>query len=183
MNTCLPIDTAPRQLQRGETLEHAHAPAGHWQLRQGLLLLESGPSGGGAGLRLVLPGDWLCAEALPGLPPEAQATALVSSQVQALDAETLPLVERLRQALRQQQRAADHLLALRTGPVERRLEHLGVLLHQGQRPDPGASATEWPALRQLARLIDAAPETVCRALARLRPPRAKTPARLVLLGA
>ena len=62
------------------------------------------------------------------------------------------------------------MLALRTGPVEQRLGHWLALLSRAGAPGAAPSA-DGPTLREIATLVDAAPETVCRVLARLRPPR------------
>lgn len=70
--------------------------------------------------------------------------------------------------LLQQRRWTDDMLALRTGSVEQRLGHWLELLSRAG--GAAASSDEVPTLREIATLVDAAPETVCRVLARLRAP-------------
>lgn len=108
-----------------------------------------------------------------GLPPDTQTTALIPSRLQALPA--LPARgshDLLTRVVHQQRQWADHLLALRSGSVEQRIRHLLDLVRQavgGARG--GAAEPDLPALRDIAALVDAAPETACRVLARLRPAR------------
>lgn len=70
--------------------------------------------------------------------------------------------------LLQQRRWTDDMLILRTGSVEQRLGHWLELLSRAG--GAAASSDEVPTLREIATLVDAAPETVCRVLARLRAP-------------
>ena len=75
----------------------------------------------------------------------------------------------MQRLLLQQRRWADDMLALRTGSVEQRLGHwLALVNRTGGGSTHGASTDNAPTLRDIATLVDAAPETVCRVLARLR---------------
>jgi CRP-like cAMP-binding protein len=163
-------------LRRGDTLDADGMDTRLWRLRSGLLLVERSQTHAPGGLHLALPGDWIALDGLGGLPADLRLTALVPSQiVPVTDLPDTPSVEQWQQALRQTQRAADHLVALRTGAVESRLTHLLKLLRLAHRSTRSRVAEPgWPALRHLALLIDAAPETVCRVLARLRPAPAET---------
>ena len=160
--------TVERLLGRGQVMDAAPDAGEAWRVERGLLLVHSPGS-----WRLALPGDWLNIEALCGLPPDTRITALVPSRLQALPALPAPGgPELLALLVRQQRRWTDHLLALRSGSVEQRIRHLLDLVRQavgGSRS--GAAEPDLPALRDIAALVDAAPETACRVLARLRPAR------------
>ena len=176
------VAPSAQHLKRGQTLPAAQSPHWMWQVKTGMLLLERGPHPNDTGLQLALPGDLLGMDELCGLPAPAHTTALVPSVLEPVPADSLPLQAPLiRRLMRQHQQSADNLLALRTGPMERRLTHLLTLLSR-------ASGRNWlnqadrvlPALRDTARLVDASPETACRVLARLRP---NTPPAMGGLGA
>ena len=63
---------------------------------------------------------------------------------------------------------------LRTGSVLQRLTHLLLLMGLDVPPNgPDAVRQALPALREVALLVDAKTETVCRALAQLLPPRSR----------
>jgi hypothetical protein len=142
-----------------------------WQLQRGLLMVQSVSRPGEAVRHLALPGDWLNLECLCDLPADTRITALMPSQLRPLAHPPLPdgpaLIRRL---LLQQQRWAADMQALRTGPVEQRLGHWLALLSRAGASG-AAPSNDGPTLREIATLVDAAPETVCRVLARLRPPR------------
>jgi hypothetical protein len=142
-----------------------------WQLQRGLLMVQSLSRPGEAVRHLALPGDWLNLECLCDLPADTRITALMPSQLRPL-AQSL-LIEGpalIRHLLLQQRRWTDDMLALRTGSVEQRLERWLELLKRASVGSPAASSDEVPTLREIATLVDAAPETVCRVLARLRTP-------------
>ncbi|MGI9216222.1 MAG: hypothetical protein ACR2JA_04395 [Hydrogenophaga sp.] len=160
--------TVERLLERGQVMDATPDAGLAWRVERGLLLVHSPGS-----WRLALPGDWLNIEALCGLPPDTRNTALIPSRLQALPA--LPARgshDLLTRVVHQQRQWADHLLALRSGSVEQRIRHLLDLVRQavgGARGD--AAEPDLPALRDIAALVDAAPETACRVLARVRPAR------------
>jgi len=160
-------------LGRGQALETALDAGLAWRVERGLLLVRSPARRGELSWRLALPGDWLNIEALCGLPPDTQTTALIPSRLQALPAQQPPASNELLKRLVQQQRQwADNLLALRSGSVEHRIRHLLDLVRQAVgAPRGGAPEPDLPVLRDIAALVDAAPETACRVLARLRPSR------------
>ena len=140
-----------------------------WQLQRGLLMVQSLSRPGEAVRHLALPGDWLNLECLCDLPADTRITALMPSQLRPLAQPPLadgPAL--IRNLLLQQRRWTDDMLALRTGSVEQRLGHWLELLSRAG--GAAASSDEVPTLREIATLVDAAPETVCRVLARLRGP-------------
>ena len=140
-----------------------------WLLQRGLLMVQSLSRPGEAVRHLALPGDWLNLECLCDLPADTRITALMPSQLRPLA--QAPLTDGhalVRHLLLQQRRWMDDMLALRTGSVEQRLGRWLELLSRAG--GAAASSDEVPTLREIATLVDAAPETVCRVLARLRAP-------------
>jgi CRP-like cAMP-binding protein len=150
-----------------------------WRLIEGTARLdrESGP------VRLpvlvALPGDLLGIESLCDQPYQFTATAFTDCRL-----EPVPVPDEaarqalLQQALFQQQMRTHDMATLRTGNVLSRLACLLKLLGlpwqgaegvDGERADALRSAL--PALRELAQMVDAKSETVCRGLAQLLPPR------------
>lgn len=137
-------------------------------------------------VQVALAGDLVGIEALCDQAYRYSATALTPARLASVrfdsDAERDTL---LRQALMQQQTRCQDMAALRTGPVPQRLVHLLQLLghawRQAQGDDAEARALSdhireaLPALREVAQVVDAKHETVCRALARLLPPRSRKP--------
>lgn len=145
-------------------------PRRPWRVAGGLLMVQSLSRPGGAVRHLALQGDWLNLESWCDLPVDTRITALMPSLLQPLDAppadQGRALLQRL---LLQQRRWADDMLALRTGSVEQRLGHwLALVDRSGGGSTHGPSQDPSPSLRDIATLVDAAPETVCRVLARLR---------------
>jgi hypothetical protein len=142
-----------------------------WQVQRGLLVVQSLSRPGEAVRHLALPGDWLNLECLCDLPADTRITALMPSQLRPQAQPPLTAGPALiRHLLLQQRRWTDDMLALRTGSVEQRLGRWLELLSRAGGGASAASADEVPILRDIATLVDAAPETVCRVLARLRAP-------------
>ena len=125
-------------------------------------------------------GDWLGVEWQGQPPVPVSLTALTPVRItwpSALPAATVDnTASLLRQALVQHKRRAAELLALRTGTAEQRCRQFLRLMAQAlptpAQPHVQATAKgapgELPALKEIARLLDLAPETACRALARAR---------------
>ena len=142
-----------------------------WQLQRGLLMVQSLSRPGDAVRHLALPGDWLNLECLCDLPADTRITALMPSRLRPLAQPPLTDGHALiRHLVLQQRRWTDDLLALRSGSVEQRLGRWLELLGRAGGGALAASSDEVPTLREIATLVDAAPETVCRVLARLRAP-------------
>lgn len=160
-------------LGRGQVVEAALDAGLAWRVERGMLLIRRPAHRGELPWRLALPGDWLNIEALCGLPHDTQTTALIPSRLQALPAQQQPASHQLlTRVVHQQRQWADNMLALRSGSVEHRIRHLLDLVRQATGgPRGGASEPDMPVLRDIAALVDAAPETACRVLARLRPSR------------
>ena len=162
-------------LARGQVMETSLDAGLAWRVERGMLLIRSPARRGEPPWRLALPGDWLNIEALCGLPQDTQTTALIASRLRALPALQQPASHQLlTRVVHQQRQWADNLLALRSGSVERRIRHLLDLMRQAVGGHRGAEL-DMPVLRDIAALVDAAPETACRVLARLRPLRKAAP--------
>jgi hypothetical protein len=152
-----------------------------WRVLEGTVRLdrESGPSR--LPVLIALPGDLVGIESLCEQPYAFTGSAFTDCRLVPVpvssesERETL-----LREALFQQQLRTHDMATLRTGNV---LSRLACLLHllglpwQGAQVVEGTSAdalrSALPALRELAQMVDAKAETVCRALAQLLPPRSR----------
>jgi hypothetical protein len=156
-------------LARGQVMETSLNAGLAWRVERGMLLIRSPARRGDLPWRLALPGDWLNIEALCGLPQDTQTTALIASHLRALPALQQPTSnELLTRVVHQQRQWADNMLALRSGSVEGRISHLLDLVRQAGGGTRGTKL-DMPVLRDIATLVDAAPETACRVMARLRP--------------
>lgn len=151
-----------------------------WRVVQGMVRLdrECGPLR--QPVQLALPGDLIGVEALCGQAYQFSASALTRVRLEPLrsaDGAEAPAAW-MQQALLQHLRRSQDMAQLRTGSVVQRLAHLLHLmglelpaLDQAQPGDADAIRQALPALREIALVIDAKTETVCRALAQLLPPR------------
>lgn len=161
-------------LDRGETVDVRQTPGALWQVEEGLLLIQGPVDSGAGGWRLAMPGDWLALEDACGFGSAGPGTALVSSRLRAVpEAQQMSSDSLLRRLILQQQRWAGHLMALRSGPVELRIRHLLGLVRQAVGHRRASEPNALPILRDVAMLVDAAPETACRVLTRLKPRRNK----------
>lgn len=154
-----------------------------WRVVEGVVRLDhdSGPIR--QPVQLALPGDLIGAETLCGQPYQLSASAFTRCRLEPVcpdpDAASEPL---LQQALLQQLGRSQDMAQLRTGSVLQRLIHLLGLMGLDWRPDHRAPSGEadairdaLPTLREVAQVVDAKTETVCRALAQLLPPRSRKP--------
>lgn len=150
-----------------------------WRLLEGTARLdrESGPFR--LPVLMALPGDLLGIESLCDQPYQFTASAFTGCRLEPVPvADEVVRHALLRQALCQQQLRTHDMATLRTGNVLSRLACLlklmglpwqGADVVDGERADALRSAL--PALRELAQMVDAKSETVCRGLAQLLPPR------------
>ena len=163
----------PVALERGQmwpSLDNGRA--GLWQVEQGMLLVRCPTALDPGAWQLALPGDCLNLPGACGLGDggAARVTALLPSRLRALPMRGRMSRERLLDLLvAQQQRWMSHLVALRSGPVERRVRHLLTLTRVAAGGAGAGRMPGLPVLRDMAALVDAVPETVCRVLARLQP--------------
>lgn len=162
----------------GETGEQG----GLWRVVSGVVRLDRPSKDGPVLVMLVQAGDVLGVESLCGQPYPFDATALTDVTLEAVSPHSETERQQLLiEAVLQQPQRSHNMARLRTGPV---LTRVGELLRVlGHTPLPGFARAEdtdadavrqsLPALRELAEVVDAKPETVCRALAQLLPPRTR----------
>lgn len=159
-----------RSLATGEVLFEAGGVGSVWRLEQGALRLDRVDREGPRFVQLVLPGDLLGLELLAAYPYAYTARAIVPSSVQRhglpSDGERrLALID----GLVQQQRRGEDLIRLRTGPAQDRLKHLLLSLAPEDTPWLGeGAACALPTIKDMAAIIDTAPETVSRIFANLK---------------
>lgn len=170
------IDTPPPladdtlSLATGELLFEAGGHGSVWQLESGAIRLDRADREGPRFMQLALPGDLMGLELLAAYPYAYSARAIVPSTVRrrslAADAERrLALIE----GLVQQQRRGEDLMALRGGSAQGRLKHLLLSLAPEEAPWTGAgTACALPTIKDMAAIIDTAPETVSRIFANLK---------------
>lgn len=169
-----------------QTIFNAGEQGPLWRLISGQVRIDhvQGPSR--QLMLLALPGDLIGTESLCGQAYRYSATALTPAQLERVRCTGADdPAHWLRQAVLQQHQRWQDMAALRTGQVTQRLSHLLHLLGHAwplaQGDDPAARAradhirASLPPLRELAEVIDAQHETVCRALGRLLPPRTRKP--------
>jgi CRP-like cAMP-binding protein len=141
-----------------------------WQLESGAIRLDRVDREGPRFMQIALPGDLLGVELLAAYPYAFTARAITPCSVRrrslASDSERrLALVE----GLVQQQRRGEDLVALRSGPAQERLKHLLLLLAPDDTPWMGEGANcPLPTIKDMAAIIDTAPETVSRIFANLK---------------
>lgn len=164
-----------------QTIFLAGDRAGLWRVVEGAVRLDRASGPNRQPVQLALPGDLIGTEALCGRPYQFSASAFTHCRLQALPAESeAARAALLQQALLQNLGRSQDMTLLRTGSVLQRLSHLLSLLgleHAARKAglDGRADAVRQalPTLREMALLIDAKTETVCRALAQLLPPRSR----------
>ncbi|MBL0252727.1 MAG: cyclic nucleotide-binding domain-containing protein [Polaromonas sp.] len=132
---------------------------------------------------LAIAGDLIGVESLCQAPYSLQAQALTNVVLQAVTVQSpLHNQQLMMDALLQHPMRSHDMSRLRTGSVLSRMTHL--LRMMGHEPSLLGSSSEdtditnaaalrnnLPTLRELAQVVDAKPETVCRTLAQLLPPR------------
>ena len=179
-------DHRPLRVSAGQTPIFQPGDTGTvWRVRQGVVRLNRPAGAGRLPVQLALPGDLIGIEALCDLPYQFCAEAFTDCELEpvplgtAADGEALRQVL-LREVLLQQQSRSQDMATLRTGSVLERLVHLLRLLGlpwQGAQAVASGQADAirqaLPTLREVAELVDAKTETVCRALAQLLPPRSR----------
>lgn len=161
---CLPDCEVPQGRHR--TLTLGGAVLG--RVASGLLVVH-GPQGQwSAHSTLVGAGDWLGTE-WQGLDVfSVCVSALVETRIVWHRWEPAHTTNRLTSTLLQQKQRAAEWLAMRSGTSEQRCRHLLRLLAHAAVDHPNAGHGYLPPLKDMARLVDLAPETTCRVLARLR---------------
>jgi CRP-like cAMP-binding protein len=154
------------------------------QVRSGLVALEVSQAASDSSValtQLALPGDVLGVESLCGEASLFRAVAWMPCEVTVLQPfGTVAEFTLISQSYLQQQRRLHDMTRLRTGTVRSRVGHLLEML---ARDEAGAmrplGRQQLPTMKEMAQIVDAAHETVCRELNHFLPTR-KTEQRSVL---
>jgi hypothetical protein len=181
MNPSVRPDT--RAFAKAESVFFAGESGAAWRVLLGFIRLDRDSGATRHPVQLALPGDLIGIESLCERCYQFSATAFTACLLQRvsqdIDGQRVPL---LQQALLQHQDRSEGMTALRTGSVPRRITHWLCLMGLVWRPDRRAVNGEayvirdaLPTLREMAQVVDAKTETVCRALAQLLPPRSRKP--------
>lgn len=152
-----------------------------WRVIEGAVRLDRDSGHARQPVQLALPGDLIGIEALCCQPYQVSASAFTRCRLQPLpppaDSERAAW---LQQALLQSLSRSQDMAQLRTGSVLQRLTHLlrqlgleQAVLDAARQVTADTVRQALPPLREVALLVDAKPETVCRALAQLLPPRSR----------
>lgn len=159
----------PIDVPRGKHLLSAGGTGPVWRVTQGVFRLERPGQDGPLLVQLARAGDLIGVEALCAEPYAFSAVALTTAK--ALPIATAQGQERdtlMVQGFLQQQRQTCDMQRLRTGPIAQRLAWLITLL--GQQADGRVlkvARKDLPTLKEMARVVDSALETVCRELHQL----------------
>ena len=163
----------PLRLAQGQVLYFAGAYGNLWRVCKGALRIDRSARDMDNLINIALAGDLLGVEALCAEPYVGTATAVVDCVVLP---EPVPdeaaRAALLASAFLQQQRHSFDMAMMRTGTMAQRLAHLLALLGQSVQDHTGnIDRKSLPILRDMARILDAAHETVCRELGRIAPER------------
>ena len=163
----------PIQVNRGQSLLAAGDVGPVWRVTQGVFKLERQGQDGQILVQLAQAGDLIGVESLCAEPYAFTAVALVAAQAQPLVAnQDLDRFNTMTQAFMQQQRQTCDMHRLRTGSIVQRLAYLlPVLGKQADGRVLPVQRKELPTLKEMARVVDATFETVCRELNTLLPER------------
>ena len=151
-----------------------------WRLVEGLVRLDHQGGSGRQPVQIAVAGDLIGTEALCNQPFRFSATALTPCRLEAvMVVDDQAQAALLQQALMQQQARSQDLAALRTGTVFQRITHFLSLLgfewaSAAQWPNTEAIRAALPTLREVAQVVDAKTETVCRVLGQVMPARRRT---------
>ncbi|MEX1167573.1 MAG: cyclic nucleotide-binding domain-containing protein [Hydrogenophaga sp.] len=156
---------------------HAGETGQVWRVVQGLVRLDRKGSHGRHPVQIAVAGDLIGTEALCNQAFRFNATALTPCLLEAVsvgDAQAQAAL--LQQALMQQQLRSQDMAALRTGTVLQRIAHFLHMLGfewatAAQLRNTEAIRAALPTLREVAQVVDAKTETVCRVLGQLMPTR------------
>lgn len=157
-------------LDSGEALFESGATGSVWMLEAGALRLDRVDRGAAQFSQIVLSGDLVGLEVLASHRYGYTARAIVPCELRP---RLLPTDDERRLALvaglMQWQRRSSDLIVLRSGSAQDRLKHLLVLLTpEGAAPGGHGAHCALPTIRDMAAIIDTAPETVSRIFANLK---------------
>lgn len=152
-----------------------------WRVVEGLVRLDREDGFEFQTVQIAVPGDLIGTEASCNQPFRFSATALTACRLEVVkvtDGQGQAVL--LQQALMQQQARSMDMATLRTGTVFQRVIHFLRLLgfdgtKAGLLPNAEAIRAALPTLREVAQVVGAKTETVCRVLGQLMPPRQRKP--------
>ena len=155
-----------KTIKRGQVLVSAGEFGPVWRITEGLFRLERVGHDGFSLVQLGLPSDLLGVEALCAEPYAYTITAITIGQAELVDANhELSRFGIVAKAYLQQQRRTHDMMKLRGGPVADRLAHfLKLLAREADGSERHLERRELPVLKEIAVILDTAPETVCREL-------------------
>jgi hypothetical protein len=178
MNT--PCSSAALVCAKAESVFLAGESGPVWRVIEGIVRLDCDANSLHQPVQLALPGDLIGIESLCGRDYQLSATAFTDCRLERVQPDHRAREPLLQQALLQNQDRCQDMAALRTGTVSRRLAHLLHLMGfdwssggSARLSNPDSVRKALPALREVAQLVDAKTETVCRALAQWLPPRSR----------
>lgn len=162
---------APRSLSAGDSLFDADGQGPLWRLTSGAIRLDEPRGRHNTVVRIALPGDLLGAELFCQSRYAFTAVAMTDCLVEQVGAGSLE--DRVKTVsdgfLQQQQRLVD-MVRMRRGPVAGRVQVLLDLLGFHAASASTGRPRGLPSLRDMAAMVDSAPETVCRILGALSEP-------------
>lgn len=168
MTTCQSQTDLDVRLASGAVLYDAGHPASGWRLESGALRLDCIGRDGPRFVQLVLPGDVIGLESLAGEVYAHTARAIVPSVVQPCAVSPSQCGEVLLHSMLKQQTRMAEVMNLRTGPAQERLKRLLLLLWPEDGSEGADGARALPTIKDVAGIIDTAPETVSRIFANLK---------------
>ena len=146
-----------------------------WRLESGALRLDSQAADGGSDfVRLALPGDLLGVESLAGVTDHLTVRAITPARLRPVDlVDTTHLTQLLMETISKVHQRCREMASLRTGSTTVRIQRLLQMLSGGGTSASASHTSEstrcaLPTLSDMATIVNAAPETVCRVLASLR---------------
>lgn len=138
-----------------------------WRVVEGIVRIDRQSGTLRQPVQLALPGDLIGTETLCGQSYQFSAVAFTPCRLEPVRPDPkASAAELLQQALLQHMTRSLDMAQLRSGSVVQRLGHLLSLM-------PNADRAVLPALREVALLVDAKTETVCRVLGQLLPGRGR----------
>lgn len=173
-----------RDVAGNQTVFQAGEAGPVWRVVEGVVRLDRDHGPQALPVQLALPGDLIGIEGLCDQRYQFTAIAFTGCRLEAVSQPSLSSAgvreALMRQVLLQQQERLQDMACLRTGSVMQRMAHLLRLLGlpwQSPEEVPTGQAdairAALPGLRELAQVVDAKTETVCRALGQLLPPRSR----------
>jgi CRP-like cAMP-binding protein len=164
------INRQPRLLLPREALPHAELQV-LWRLESGALRMDSdAPDESSDFVRLALPGDLLGVESLVGVTERLVVRALTPARlVPVVWHKEKQLTQLLMAAVLKGHQRCREVVSLRTGSATVRIQRLlQMLVHKEASDASEAAVCALPSLSDMAAIVNAAPETVCRVLGSLR---------------